>query len=63
MDPTTPFEADQIIQAAIDKLEIYRNEIDDVSAYALALSKLLLLFVSSIDTWYSSQPKGKAPVV
>jgi hypothetical protein len=52
-----------IIQAAIDKLEEYREEINDISAYSLALCKPLSLFVSSTNPWYSSQSISKALVV
>jgi hypothetical protein len=39
-----------MIDAAIDKLEEYRQEIDDIPAYTLSIGKYLLFFTSIINT-------------
>jgi hypothetical protein len=60
---TTPLDAIPIVEDAIEKLDDYKEEIEDIPAYALSLGKSLLFFISSINTWYSSQPISKAQVV
>jgi hypothetical protein len=39
-----------MIDAAIDKLEEYRQEIEDIPAYTLSIGKYLLFFTSIINT-------------